>query len=41
VHSRGSVTHIASVVTYVITAYGVIYSEYVSQKYLAKCELIT
>jgi hypothetical protein len=35
------VTHITSDVAYVIIVHGVIYSEYVLQKYLAKCELVT
>jgi hypothetical protein len=41
VRSHGGVTHIASDVAYVITAHGVIYPQYVSQNYLAKCELVT
>jgi hypothetical protein len=41
VRSRRGMTCIASDMTYVITVHGVIYSEYISQKYLAKYELVT
>jgi hypothetical protein len=39
VRTHGGVTHIASDAAYIIIAHGVIYSEYMSQKYLAKYEL--
>jgi hypothetical protein len=39
--SHRGITHIALDVAYVITAHGVIYSDHMSQKYLAKCELVT
>jgi hypothetical protein len=41
VRSRRGMTHIASDMAYVITVQGVLYSKYVSQKYLVKCELVT
>jgi hypothetical protein len=41
VRSRRGVSRIASDMAYVIIVHGMIYSKYVSQKYLAKCELVT
>jgi hypothetical protein len=40
VRSRGGMTCIVSDVSWIITVHGVIYSKYMSQKYLAKCEVV-
>jgi hypothetical protein len=39
--SHGGMTHIASNVAWIIIVHNVIYLEYMLQKYLAKCELVT